>query len=84
MTLIDPVVGPVRSWGINGTARAPPTDRRIDSYIHTPHPTKLQATEGHDDVVEFSGLDFEDATDGVKGNDWVTIPPPLSWFTNKE
>jgi len=39
-----------------------------------------QATEGHDDVVEFSGLEFADSVDGIKGEDWVTIPPPLSWF----
>lgn len=38
------------------------------------------ATEGHDDVVEFSGLEFSDSMDGIKGEDWVTIPPPLSWF----
>jgi len=41
---------------------------------------KKQATEGHDDVVEFSGLEFVDSVDGIKGEDWVTIPPPLSWF----
>jgi hypothetical protein len=31
-------------------------------------------------VVEFSGLGFDDVMDGVKGEEWVTIPPPLSWF----
>ncbi len=31
-------------------------------------------------MVEFSGLEFGDVADGIKGEDWVTIPPPLSWF----
>lgn len=44
----------------------------------------VQATEGHDNVVEFSGLEFEDAVDGIKGEDWVTIPPPMSWFADEK
>lgn len=43
-----------------------------------------QATEGHDNVVEFSGLEFDDVVDGIKGEDWVTIPPPMSWFADEK
>ena len=55
-----------------------------DSSFPTLPSSYTQATEGHDDVVEFSGLTFDDCVDGIKGEDWVTIPPPLSWFTDKE
>ena len=60
------------------------THSHLYTHTHTHTHTQKQATEGHDDVVEFSGLEFADIADGIKGEDWVTIPPPLSWFKDKE
>lgn len=72
--------------GLHGRPR-PPASPLLSSFLffsYRAHPPPWQATEGHDDVVEFSGLEIPDVADGIKGEDWVTIPPPLSWFTDKE
>ncbi|EWM24340.1 hypothetical protein Naga_100105g16 [Nannochloropsis gaditana] len=75
-------------WIMETHATRSPVPEDPDTYNHWMSDEDILkmarvATDGHDDVVEFSGLEFEDSMDGIKGEDWVTIPPPLSWFKDE-
>jgi hypothetical protein len=43
-----------------------------------------QALDGWDDAAEMSGLEPDDIMDGIRGMDWITVPPPKSWFQDKK